>query len=106
MRAEIEQLHADIRQIHWFMGQEGIPESVRDEVYELCDRMLDGYESTKDMKTKTCPHCRGKGKATYTRNTYYDYEETCHVCKSSGKVPDQDPKPTAEQANLTPGQDF
>ncbi len=42
---------------------------------------------TADTETKVCPHCHGRGEATYTHNTYYDYEETCHVCAGSGRVP-------------------
>lgn len=37
------------------------------------------------MTDNRCRQCWGKGKYTYTRNTYYDYEETCHVCKGTGK---------------------
>lgn len=37
------------------------------------------------MINNTCRHCQGRGKATYTKNSYYDYEETCHVCKGTGR---------------------
>lgn len=43
-----------------------------------------------EIKTTVCSHCRGRGKATYTRNTYYDHEETCHVCGGSGRVPERE----------------